>query len=83
MDNGQAREVKMEKKKESRIDHLFGVLQCGFSYAWSLRLSPNMEEFFVKVAGDKLYGKFGIEFGCSDGGMSHHYLQYFLRDSFP
>ena len=82
MDNGQAREVKMEKKKKSRIDHLFGVLQCGFSYALSLRLSPNMEEFFVKVASDKLYGKFSIEFGCSDGGMSHHYLQYFLRDSF-
>ena len=74
MDNGQAREVKMEKKKESRIDHLFEVVQCGFSYALSLRLSPNMEELFVKVAGDKLYGKFGIEFGCSNGGMSHHYL---------
>ena len=41
-----------------------------------------MEEFFVKVAGDKLHGKFGVEFGCSDGGMSHHYLQDFLRDSF-
>lgn len=53
MDNGQAREVKMEKKKENRIDHLFGVVQCGFSYALSFRLSPNMEEFFVKVAGDK------------------------------
>ena len=78
MDNGQAREVKMEKKKESRIDHLFGVVQCGFSYALSLRLSPNMKEFFVKVAGDELHGKFGIKFGCSDGGMSHNYF----RDSF-
>ena len=45
-------------------------------------LSPNMEEFFVKVAGDELHGKFGIEFGCSDGGMPHHYLQNFFRDSF-
>ena len=72
----------MEKKKESRIDHLFGVVQCGFSYALSLRLSPNMEKFFVKVAGDKLHGKFGIEFGGSDGGMPHHHLQNFFGDSF-
>ena len=72
----------MEKKKKGRIDHLFRVEQCGFSYALSLRLSPNMEESFVKIAGDELHGKLGIEFGCSDGGMSHHYLQYFLRDSF-
>ena len=69
MDNGQAREVKMEKKKESLMHCCKG-------------LSPNMEELFVKVAGAKLHGKVGIEFGCSDGGMSHHYLQYFLRYSF-
>ena len=74
MDNEQAREVILEKKKESRVDHLFKVERCGFSYGLSRRLSPNMKELFVKVAGDKLYGKLGIEFGCSDGGMSHHYL---------
>ena len=43
---------------------------------------PKHGRVFIKVAGDELYGKFGIEFGCSDGGMSHHYLQYFLWDSF-
>ena len=41
-----------------------------------------MEESFVKVAGDELHGKFGIEFGCSDGGMPHHHLQNFFGDSF-
>ena len=74
MDNEQAREVKMEKKKESRVDHLFKVEQCGFSYGLSRRLSPNMKELFVNITSDELHGKFGIEFGCSDGGMSHHYL---------
>ena len=82
MDNGQAREVKMEKKKESRIEHSFWVEQCGFPYGLSRGLSPNMEEFFVKIAGDELHGKLGIEFGCSDGGVPHHYLQNFFGDSF-
>jgi hypothetical protein len=41
-----------------------------------------MEKLFVKITGDELHGKLGIEFGCSDGRMSHHYLQNFLRDSF-
>ena len=82
MDSGQAREVKMEKKKKSRIVHLFRVEQCGFSYSLSKGLSPNMEEPFVKIAGNELHGKFGIEFGCSDGGVPHHYLQNFFGDSF-
>ena len=44
----------MEKKKEGRIDHLFWVEQCGVSYGLLKGLSPNMEEPFVKVAGDEL-----------------------------
>ena len=82
MDNGQAREVKLEKKTGSRIATCLGCYNAAFPMLGRYDYPQTWKSFFVKVAGDKLYGKFGIEFGCSDGGMSHHYLQYFLGDSF-